>query len=540
MQGELDWVVMKALEKDRTRRYDTANGFARDIQRYLADEVVEARPPSRGYQVKKFVKRNKPQVIAASLVFVTLVGGIVGTSLGMLSARRARDAEAVQRAKADEQRDKAIAAEKRTALERDKAVLAEARTRTIDEFLTVDLLTQAEPANNATEDKVTLLEVLDRAAEKVGTRFTERPELEEYLRWIIAGVYHSLASWDKAESQTRSLLATAREQDPQSAEFSKYQGFLSHILWHRGRRDPEVLEMAETAVKGLERTLGPDDQATQSAMNELALAYETTGKLTEAIALMERVGEVATARLGPNHVNTLTALANLAAFYQKANRPDKAVPLFEDVVKRQEATLGLDHPNTQMTRSNLGFIYFSMNRPKDAVPLLEHVYRGSKKHPEFRDIAPVLIDAYRRSGQAEKALPLLDEKVAETTANRGPDHAETLSYLQVLATTYREAGKLDKSLPMYEDVLKRREAKFGREDRATQTTAANLGAAYVAVGRLEAAIPLLEEAHQAARRFPELRWVDGPLIDAYQQAGEDIKLANLLREQLPEARKALP
>ena len=87
LQGELDWVVMKALEKDRTRRYETANGFARDIQRYLADEVVEARPPSRGYRLKKFVKRNKGQVIAASLVLLTLVGGIVGTSLGMAFAR---------------------------------------------------------------------------------------------------------------------------------------------------------------------------------------------------------------------------------------------------------------------------------------------------------------------------------------------------------------------------------------------------------------------------------------------------------------------
>ncbi len=89
---------MKALEKDRTRRYETANGFARDIQRYLADEVVEARPPSRGYRLKKFVKRNKIQVIAASLVFLTLVGGIVGTGLGMASARRAQKAEAKQRA----------------------------------------------------------------------------------------------------------------------------------------------------------------------------------------------------------------------------------------------------------------------------------------------------------------------------------------------------------------------------------------------------------------------------------------------------------
>ena len=88
MKGELDWVVLKALEKDRTRRYETANGLARDIQRYLADEVVEARPPSAGYRLRKFVRRHKGQVIAASLVLLALVGGIVGTTLGLFEARR--------------------------------------------------------------------------------------------------------------------------------------------------------------------------------------------------------------------------------------------------------------------------------------------------------------------------------------------------------------------------------------------------------------------------------------------------------------------
>ena len=91
LQGELDWVVMKALEKDRTRRYETANGFARDIQRYLADEVVEARPPSTGYRLKKFVRRHKGQVIAASLVLLTLIGGIIGTTLGLFEANRQKD-----------------------------------------------------------------------------------------------------------------------------------------------------------------------------------------------------------------------------------------------------------------------------------------------------------------------------------------------------------------------------------------------------------------------------------------------------------------
>jgi serine/threonine protein kinase len=87
LRGELDWVVMKALEKDRTRRYDTANGLARDLQRYLADEVVEARPPSRGYRLKKFVRRHKGQVIAASLVFFALLAGMAGTTWGLFAAR---------------------------------------------------------------------------------------------------------------------------------------------------------------------------------------------------------------------------------------------------------------------------------------------------------------------------------------------------------------------------------------------------------------------------------------------------------------------
>jgi WD40 repeat protein len=100
LRGELDWVVMKALEKDRSRRYDSANGLARDLQRYLADEVVEARPPSRGYRLKKFVRRHKGQVIAASLVLLALVVGIVGTSIGLVRADRERE-------KADRERETA-------------------------------------------------------------------------------------------------------------------------------------------------------------------------------------------------------------------------------------------------------------------------------------------------------------------------------------------------------------------------------------------------------------------------------------------------
>ncbi len=106
VRGELDWIVMKALEKDRTRRYETASGFARDIQRYLDDEVVEARPPSSGYRFGKFVRRHRGQVIAAGLVLLALLVGIAGTTWGLFreahaNARLAESLKREQKANAD-------------------------------------------------------------------------------------------------------------------------------------------------------------------------------------------------------------------------------------------------------------------------------------------------------------------------------------------------------------------------------------------------------------------------------------------------------
>ena len=111
MRGELDWIVMKALEKDRTRRYETANGFAMDVQRYLADEAVHACPPSVSYQFRKFVRRNKGPVLAASLAILILLAGIVGTTWGMFHAEAARaDAanEAEQKRQALGQKEAAL------------------------------------------------------------------------------------------------------------------------------------------------------------------------------------------------------------------------------------------------------------------------------------------------------------------------------------------------------------------------------------------------------------------------------------------------
>jgi serine/threonine protein kinase/tetratricopeptide (TPR) repeat protein len=107
LRGELDWVVMKAIEKDRSRRYDTVTGLARDLERYLADETVEARPPSAGYRLRKFVRRNRGPVFAAGLVAAALVAGFVGTALGLFEANRQKDSAIKGWGKAEEEQKRA-------------------------------------------------------------------------------------------------------------------------------------------------------------------------------------------------------------------------------------------------------------------------------------------------------------------------------------------------------------------------------------------------------------------------------------------------
>jgi serine/threonine protein kinase len=125
VRGELDWIAMKALEKDRSRRYETANGLAMDLQRYLADEPVQACPPSFGYRLRKFVRRNRGPAVAASVIFLLLICGVVGTTLGLFGAMSAKDQAVAAKKLASSNEAKARAAEKLASNNEVKARAAE-------------------------------------------------------------------------------------------------------------------------------------------------------------------------------------------------------------------------------------------------------------------------------------------------------------------------------------------------------------------------------------------------------------------------------
>ena len=130
LRGELDWIVMKSLEKDRSRRYETAAGFGRDVDRYLKDELVEARPPTAGYRLRKFLRRQRGPVLAASLVLVALVAGVIGTTMGMFRALEAEREMLVWYDQAERKTVEAVLEQGKAVLSAEEARESERKTKT--------------------------------------------------------------------------------------------------------------------------------------------------------------------------------------------------------------------------------------------------------------------------------------------------------------------------------------------------------------------------------------------------------------------------
>ncbi len=512
MKGELDWVLLKALEKDRTRRYETAIALARDIQRYLSDEVVEARPPSTGYWMRKFVHRHKAQVVAASLVLLALLVGIAGTTFGFIRAeqqrQRAEEARGEERQRAEGERKAKLDAEaKRAEAERQQRRaeagerLAEERLRQVDaerrnvedqkkkveeerqvaqsvrDFLENKLLGQAdafaqadalvEVGRSSAETKLnpTIREVLDRAAlelaaDKIEANFPQQPRLQAELLKTVGDTYLGIGEYG---------LAIA---------------FL-------------------TRAADLQKTcLGAEHSSTLTTLNNLALACMEAGKLAEAIVLFEQVRDAQVKTLGANHPKTLTVLHNLAMTYHNAGKLPQAIALFEQVRDAQVTALGADHRDTLTTLNGLGLVYMKAGKLPQAIELLEPTSKSAVKklgadHPVTLAILGNLALAYLEGRKLPQAIPLFEQVRDAEVKKLGADHPLTLTALNNLAGAYQAAKKLPEAIELYKQVHDIQVKKLGADHPSTLNTLYNLASAYQEAGKLAQAIELFERVCDA-------------------------------------------
>jgi tetratricopeptide (TPR) repeat protein len=377
LRGELDWIVMKALEKDRNRRYESASALAADVQRYLNDEAVAACPPSAGYRLRKYVRRNRRALVPAGIVAVALVVATVVSSWQAVEARDAQRQAEADRQQAMTDRDQAKTAEGQAEAAKRQAATDAAIARAVADFLQQDLLRQVdmraqrgegfEPARN-----LTVKEALDRAAGKIGQRFKDQPLVEATIRVTIAEAYRSVG-------------------EPQLA--------VPHL---------------ERAIGLRQAHLGPDDPNTIDGRLHLADAYKQVNRIPDAITLYKQILENTEARLGPDHPETLARMCDLAWAYDWDGQWGRSVPLFKHVLEKRQAILGPTHTGTLGTMQALAQNYTHMDQFHESVAFHEKILelRSSTDEPDWWFLTTYAV-ACQGAGKLDQAATLFHKALAQ-------------------------------------------------------------------------------------------------------------------------------
>jgi tRNA A-37 threonylcarbamoyl transferase component Bud32/lipopolysaccharide biosynthesis regulator YciM len=532
VRGDLDWIVMKALAKERDRRYDSAIGLANDVERFLNHEPVSAGPPGAGYRMRKFVRRHRGQVAAAALVLLALVLGVVGTTLGLIEARRqeriaideakakeeARQAEAEQRAKADASRQQA-----------ERRLAQVAKMNDILGSIFKDL----NPKNVEKDGKplaALLGERLDRATAEIEGEATGDPLVVAEMQDVLGRSLLGLGYAEKAIGVLTKARATRTASlGPDHLDTLHSLNDLASAYQADSKLD-RALPMYEEALARLRSKLGPDHATTLSSMNNLASAYRAAGKLDRALTMFEEVLASSRAKLRSDHPLTLTSMNNLAGAYQAAGKLDRALPLFEEVLAAQEAKLGSDNPLTLTFTNNLASAYQSAGKLDLALPMYKKVLAGRRTklgtdHPDTLRSMSDLALAYYDAGKLDQALQISEEVLARRRTKLGSDHPDTLTTMNNLASAYQTAGQLDRALPMFEEALAARRVKLGPDHPKTLTTMNNLARAYQVAGQLDRALLMFEEALAGRRAklgpdHPDTLGSMSNLAGAYRDAGK--------------------
>jgi eukaryotic-like serine/threonine-protein kinase len=333
MRGDLDWISMKCLEKDRARRYETANALAVDIQHYLENEPVAARPPSPTYRLQKLVRRNKLVFAAAGAVATTLAVGIVVSTWQAVRARRTERFAEGQRQKAEMEARRADLNAENEKLQRQVAEQNARKSREVLDFIQTMLMS----AGGSYADKITGAQVLDRSVVDAERRFTE-PDARASVRYAIGYCYSKLGKWEQAA------------------------------------------KLLESSFSERERIFGFAHPDTLDAARETASVAFSRGKAAEAMKLTARVAEAAreaarqpkfAAERQRLRLLELWAFHKLAQGYMEEGKLAEARPLIEEMLKAAKANEFTTPADSGGAYSEAGALALAEGHPREALQYLD-------------------------------------------------------------------------------------------------------------------------------------------------------------------------
>jgi tetratricopeptide (TPR) repeat protein/predicted Ser/Thr protein kinase len=502
-RGDIETIVAKALEKDKTRRYNSAADLAADIRHYLDEEPIAARRPSTAYQLQKFARRNRALVAGVAAVFVVLVAGVIASTWQAVRANRAGQAALVERDRALAAETKARAAEQATAVERDRALNAEktatnernnalvaqsqavqsrnravaeqqrandetATAKAVSDFLQNDLLAQASANNQAgpntkPDPDLKVRTALDRAAARIPGKFDKQPLVEAAVRQTIANTYKDLGLY------------------------------------------PDAQPHLERAVELHTKVQGQEHQDTLTAMSDLADLYLDQGKFAAALALHTRVLQSRRRILGPEHPATLMSLGRVATVYEKQGQWSQAETIQSQVLEISRRVLGEEHSDTVQAMVGLATIHFRERQlpqaevlDAKAVEILTHVH--GEEHPETLDAMNNLAQIYFEEGKDAQAERLQSHTLEIRRRVLGEEHPNTLESMNNLAVIYKAEGKYAETEALHSRSWEIRRRVLGDEHPDTLISMNNLAVTYETEGKYAEAEVILSKNLEIKRR----------------------------------------
>jgi tetratricopeptide (TPR) repeat protein/tRNA A-37 threonylcarbamoyl transferase component Bud32 len=522
---DLEVICMKCLEKEPRRRYASAHALVEDLRHLLAGEPIVARPVGTMMRSWMWCKRNPALTLLAASLVLALLGGMTGIVLNWREAVHQRNVAQAESSEKERERKAAVAASK--------------RSDAINHFLTVNLLGQADPKENAVSNRVTVLELLDRAAKEIETSFADEPDVEAAVRSTIGNTYRALGEYEKGERHIRRSLELKQSLlRPDHEEALDEMDSLASVIEDQHKfKEAEWLfrEVLDMRI----RTVGRRDPRTFHAMNNLGLVLcRDLSQLQEAEDLLKTSLEGRSKILSPSHEYILTSKHNMAQVLRLRGRPLEAEPYVRDAFNGMRSTLGLSSPRALSVLNLWASILQDIGRREDALPLFRQALEVrtrvlSRRHQHTLDSMNNLANLLEQMGKLDEAEVLLRESVAIGVPVLGEKSEIPLIARHILARVLSARGKLAEAETIFRNVEATSRATFGPNHRLVIAAMRNRASVLERAGRLQEAEDLCREALDEHRRL--LGEENPTTLASATNLGEILEL----REQSVEAERLL-
>jgi non-specific serine/threonine protein kinase/serine/threonine-protein kinase len=510
LRGDLDWIAMKALEKDRARRYGTPSELAADLRRYLNHEPVVARPASVRYQLRKYARRHRVAVgVAAGMVLV----------LAAFSVLQALQLRRIMR-------------------ERDRANRERDRAARITDFMT-GMFKVSDPSQ-ARGNSVTAREILDKASNDMSSGLAKDPEVQSQMMQVMASTYDNLGLYARAHELAKhaldSRLSLLGPDDPKTLESMVQLGWILDLQGQYaeadklerqalagerrilGAEDPLTLETMDDLANALgheghygeeekleleaielgARKPGPENEQMLRTTGDLGVALFNQGRYAEAEKVYSQLVDLERRVLGPDDPRTLKAMGNLGLSLKSQGRVAEAEPLYREVLATAQRVLGPDHPDTAFDMDRLANLLSSEGRPADAEKLTreELAIRSRTLGPEHTRtlVAKMnLSDELFKEGHIHAAETLQREVLETQIRVRGPDNLDTLEFKTYLARTLNKEGHYEEAEKLAHAIYDVQRPSLGPQHPDTLDTLRELGKAMAYSHRYAEASKLFQD-----------------------------------------------